>query len=70
MSVIKLIGSNPNQVSRNRDLGSLAFQDSPFVPVPASATAQGEVGDLAVDGSYLYVCSAQNTWLRVAIATW
>ena len=28
MSVIKLIGSDPNQVSRNRDLGSLAFQDS------------------------------------------
>ena len=28
MSVIKLIGSNPNQVSRNKDLGSLAFQSS------------------------------------------
>lgn len=70
MTTIKLIGSNPNQVSRNRDLGSLAFQDSPLVPVPASATAQGEVGDLAADGSFLYVCTAQNTWLRVAIATW
>ena len=70
MATIKLLGDAPNQVSRNRDLGSLAFQDAPFVPAPASATAQGEVGDLAADGSYLYVCTAQNTWLRVAIATW
>jgi hypothetical protein len=70
MATIKLIGDAPNQVSRNKDLGELAFQDSPFVPAPASATAQGEVGDLAADTSYIYVCVAQNTWLRASIATW
>ena len=28
MSIIKLIGDAPNQVSRNRDLGDLAYQDA------------------------------------------
>ena len=38
--------------------------------VPASATAAGTKGDIAQDDSYLYVCTAANTWKRVAIATW
>ena len=40
MSVIKLIGSNPNQVSRNRDLGDMAFQD-----------AENIAGDVGVGGA-------------------
>lgn len=40
------------------------------VSVPASAGASGEPGQIAYDGSYLYVCTAANTWLRTAIATW
>jgi hypothetical protein len=37
---------------------------------PASASAAGVAGTLKYDGSFLYVCTATNTWLRVAIATW
>lgn len=37
---------------------------------PASAAAAGTLGSIAWDGSYFYVCSATNTWLRVGIATW
>ena len=37
---------------------------------PASATATGVKGSIEYDGSFLYVCVATNTWLRVAIATW
>jgi hypothetical protein len=33
MSIIKLIGDAPNQVSRNRDLGSMAYQDLESVVV-------------------------------------
>lgn len=40
------------------------------VPVPASATAAGLPGMWAADASYLYVCTATNTWKRAAIATW
>lgn len=41
-----------------------------FVTAPASASADGVKGQMACDGSYIYVCTAANTWKRVAIATW
>ena len=65
-----LLGTAPNQAPTNGDLGKLAFKDVVTVPVPASATATGNVGDIAADASYLYICIAVNTWKRVAIATW
>ena len=37
---------------------------------PASAAASGTTGQIAWDSSYIYVCTATNTWKRVAIATW
>jgi len=37
---------------------------------PASAAATGVKGDIAHDASYIYVCTATNTWKRAAIATW
>jgi hypothetical protein len=40
------------------------------VGVPASAAATGAVGQFSTDASWLYVCTATNTWMRTAIATW
>jgi hypothetical protein len=37
---------------------------------PASSTATGTAGDICWDSSYLYICTATNTWRRVAHATW
>lgn len=37
---------------------------------PASASATGTVGQIAWDASYIYVCTATNTWKRSAISTW
>ena len=37
---------------------------------PASAAAAGTVGTMSWDGNYIYICTAANTWKRVAIATW
>jgi len=38
--------------------------------VPSSATATGTAGSIAYDGSYFYLASAQNTWVRAAMSTW
>lgn len=38
--------------------------------VPASATADGTKGDIQMDANYIYICTATNTWKRVAISTW
>jgi hypothetical protein len=37
---------------------------------PASASATGTVGTMSWDANYIYICTAANTWKRVAIATW
>lgn len=37
---------------------------------PASAAAAGAAGQIAWDTSYLYVCTATNTWKRAALSTW
>ncbi len=42
----------------------------PLVAAPASSSAAGTAGQIAYDTSYLYVCTATNTWRRVAHATW
>ena len=44
----------------------------PILPTltPASATAAGIAGEVAWDANYIYVCTATNTWKRVAISTW
>lgn len=41
-----------------------------WASVPASASATGTAGQLAYDSSYLYVCTAADTWVRTAITTW
>lgn len=37
---------------------------------PASATDTGTKGQIAWDTGYIYVCTATDTWVRAAIATW
>lgn len=38
--------------------------------VPATASDTGTAGQVAWDADYLYVCTATDTWKRVAVATW
>jgi hypothetical protein len=37
---------------------------------PSSASDTGVTGTVAWDASFVYVCTATNTWKRAAIATW
>jgi len=37
---------------------------------PTSASAAGTAGTIVWDANYIYICTAANTWKRVAIATW
>ncbi|MDR3418811.1 MAG: hypothetical protein P4L83_21765, partial [Nevskia sp.] len=37
---------------------------------PASSSAACTIGQIAVDASYVYVCTATNTWKRAALASW
>lgn len=37
---------------------------------PASSTATGNTGEICWDSSYVYVCTATNTWRRSALSSW
>lgn len=36
---------------------------------PATASSTGVLGEIRIDANHIYVCTATNTWKRVAIAT-
>jgi hypothetical protein len=40
-----------------------------YVSPPATPTSTGQVGQRAYDAKYEYICVAENTWKRYAIAT-
>ena len=37
---------------------------------PTSSSDAGEVGQIATDASYIYVCTASNTWKRAALSSY
>jgi hypothetical protein len=37
---------------------------------PAAADSTGTLGEIRIDADHIYVCTATDTWKRVAIATW
>ena len=37
---------------------------------PANSTANGVSGTLAFDSTHVYVCIANNTWMRSTLASW
>ena len=65
--------SNASKFSVRKDGLMTTVSDSIIITTsktPASASATGTTGQIAWDASYLYVCTATNTWNRSAIATW
>jgi len=40
------------------------------VKTPANAGDTGTLGDICWDSNYIYICTATDTWKRVAISTW
>jgi len=71
-------GYNFTALSISRSSGNATFYNLVNAPQlristsnpPASATATGASGMIRWDADYIYVCTATDTWKRVAIATW
>jgi hypothetical protein len=59
----QLVTGLNNWVSRAAN----AINYSLIQTAPQHSTSRGEAGQLAYDGSYLYVCVSTNTWARVAV---
>lgn len=50
----------------NMHVRSIILESNP----PATAASTGVTGTITWDSGFIYVCTATNTWKRVAIATW
>ena len=37
--------------------------------VPASSSSPGNYGQIATDGSFIYVCIGSNAWVRAALSS-
>lgn len=51
-------------------LEAVQFKISSLNTAPASATATGTLGEVRITATYIYVCTATNTWVRTALTTW
>jgi hypothetical protein len=40
------------------------------IGVPQNSTDTGTTGQITYGGGYIYICTATNTWMRAALATW
>ena len=63
------LGDNNNTPTGILDVGDDKIRVR-TAKTPATAGAAGNQGEIAWDASYVYVCTATNTWKRAAIATW
>lgn len=58
------------KIANNTALMAEAGGSVPFVAVPATAASAGTAGQMAYDGSYLYVATGSNQWARTPISSW
>jgi hypothetical protein len=52
------------------NLTSSQYRLSALNTAPATASSTGTLGEIRIDASYIYVCTATNTWVRSALTTW
>lgn len=62
-------------MAQRRSDGALYINSAPgstfvqYVSAPATSSSTGTAGQIASNGTYLYVCVAANSWRRVLMET-
>lgn len=59
-----------NKLQVNGNVKATQFRISALNTAPASATDTGTLGEVRITATHIYVCTATNTWVRTALATW
>jgi len=65
-----LANSDVKVVPKGTGLARMTNPQITSKAAPASAADTGTQGEVRWDASFIYICTATNTWKRVAIATW
>jgi len=63
-------GDTKSYVDKDGSFVSPSFKLTDLNSAPASATATGTKGEIRITSTYIYVCTATNTWVRAALSTW
>jgi hypothetical protein len=66
-NVLTLSGTVSSLLHLATNSGAAGLQVGLYTPATSSAT--GTAGMISVDASYIYVCTATNTWKRAALST-
>lgn len=64
------LDNNIDPLQLNGAVVATQFKLSALNTAPASATANGILGEIRVVNGFIYVCVATNLWQRCALATW
>jgi len=59
-----------NKLQVNGTTVSTGYKLSALNTAPASASATGTLGEIRITADAVYICTATDTWKKVAIATW
>jgi hypothetical protein len=54
----------------NGAINATSFKVTAMNTAPSSATDTGTLGEIRVVADFIYVCTATDTWVRSALATW
>lgn len=63
-------GVNRFKVDNDGNTTAVKYCLTDLNTAPASASATGTKGEIRVTATYIYVCTATNTWVRAALSTW
>ena len=63
-------GTETYSVDKTGSVTATQYKISALNTAPASATATGTLGEIRITAGFIYVCTATNTWVRTALATW
>ena len=68
------VGNGSNTVTIGNDSVTDVHLGSGYIfsgdAAPASSSAPGETGEIRIDGNFIYICAAPNTWVRAALSSW
>lgn len=59
-----------NKVQVNGSVSSSQYRLSALNSAPSSAGDTGTTGEIRITATYIYICTATNTWVRAALTTW
>lgn len=62
---VNVTAAGAGKIKLNSQLLKTAFDTA-----PANASDTGTAGEVRITATHIYVCTATNTWVRAALATW